>query len=277
MIATPRLLDLASLRAVHSPPTRTGASDAPMSRLVARQRSLLCGFALRAWLATLGAPDGAVTLRRHRPRSFLAWSAIFAVTACNAIWGIDDGKLAQSESVQAGAAATEPGGAPPDAGAAAGARAGETGQGLGGANAGAAAGGDGGDATSPGGMDNGSGAMSGSGGASSGSGGSSSGSGGSMSGSGGGGTGPTCTGCKPGETQSENRACGRCGTGTQSHTRACSASCTWGAWSSWSTCSQCDTKNYRCCGAGKWEWCYESDCAWTNDCEACAASSCPEC
>jgi hypothetical protein len=86
-----------------------------------------------------------------------------------------------------------------------------------------------------------------------------------------------CSGCKPSDAQSENRACGRCGTGTQSRSRTCGAGCTWGPWSAWTTCSQCDAKSYRCCGAGKWEWCYESDCAWTNSCAACTESSCPEC
>ncbi len=40
--------------------------------------------------------------------------------------------------------------------------------------------------------------------------------------------------CKPGETQSENQACGNCG--TQTRTRTCSNSCGWGAWSAWGTC-----------------------------------------
>jgi len=97
-----------------------------------------------------------------------------------------------------------------------------------------------------------------------------------MSGTGGGGAGPSCSGCKLNDTMPESRACGRCGTGSQTRTATCDANCTW-HWSGWSPCSQCDTKNYRCCGAGKWEWCYDSDCAWTNDCAACAASSCPEC
>lgn len=203
-----------------------------------------------------------------RPRHLLTWLAIFSLAACNAIWGIDDGKLTQPDLVLAGAPPAELGGAPPDTGGAAGQRpiGGESGEHAGGVGGHGGASGAGGEDTSPGGV-----------GGSGGSGGASSGSGGAMSGTGGGGTGPGCSGCKAGEQQTENQSCGRCGTGTQSRSRTCDDNCTWGAWSGWGTCSQCDAKPYRCCGAGKWEWCYESDCAWTQDCAPCVASSCPEC
>jgi hypothetical protein len=208
-------------------------------------------------------------LRRARPRHLLAWSAVFALAACNALWGIDDGSLA--DQGLAGASGADPGGgAPPEsAGAAGRASAGEAGENVGGGAGNPAASGAAGEDTSGGSGTSG-------GGVSGGSGGSASGSGGATSGSGGGGTGP-CSGCQLGETQSENQSCGRCGTGTQSRTRTCDDKCTWGAWSNWGICSQCDAKQYRCCGAGKWEWCYDSDCAWTNDCAPCVASSCPEC
>lgn len=226
----------------------------------------------RGWL--LCAPSRTV-LSRARPRHLLIWSAIFALVACNAIWGIDDGKLA--EPGLAGAPAVEPGGgAPPEAGAAGHAGTGEAGESAGGTAGSSGASGAGGEEASQGGAGSSAGSG-GSAGSVSGSGGSVSGSGGSMSGMGGGGTGPSCSGCKAGETQSENQNCGRCGTGTQSRTRTCDDKCTWGAWSGWSLCSQCDAKPYRCCGAGKWEWCYDEGCAWTQDCEPCVASSCPEC
>lgn len=204
-------------------------------------------------------------MRRARPRSLLAWSTALTLAACNALWGIDDGKLAEPDTARAGAAGAQPGGAPTD-GAGAPAQAGDSGENTGGVAGGATgAAGAAGDDTSTGGVSGG------------GSGGATGGNGGSMSGSSGGGTGPSCSGCKLGEEQLENQSCGRCNTGTQSRKRSCDASCTWGAWSEWSLCSQCDAKPYRCCGAGKWEWCYDSDCAWTQDCAPCAASSCPEC
>lgn len=80
--------------------------------------------------------------------------------------------------------------------------------------------------------------------------------------------------CVPGQKDPQPRACGRCGTGTQYRERICTDSCTWGAWSAWSECSQCDSKNWRCCAAGKWEWCYDSDCSWTGECAACTAPNC---
>lgn len=198
---------------------------------------------------------------RARPLHFLAWSAIFSIAACNAIWGIDDGTLAGAELVQAGASGNDAGGAPPEAGGTSN-QAGETGESSGGAAP--AVGGEGG--SSAAGMSSETGGSS-----------TTAGSGGSMT-AGTAGTAPSCTGCKEGEKQTENQSCGRCGTGTQSRARTCDANCSWSAWSEWSPCSQCDAKPYRCCGnGGQWEWCYDSDCAWTNDCEPCVASSCPEC
>lgn len=215
---------------------------------------------------------------RVRPRTVLAWSALWAMAACNGLWGIDDGTLLPPGSGQAGQGGEEPS-RPPAGAAGAGAGHGrDAGQspggagGAGGAAAGAGGAADGGE--SPSGGVNGGGTSSAGTAATAGS----AGSAGSMSGGGGGGgTSPSCSGCKLNEKKTESRACGRCGTGSQTRSATCDANCTWGAWSAWTTCSQCDAQNYRCCGTGKWEWCYQSDCAWTNDCEACADSSCPEC
>ena len=207
-----------------------------------------------------------------RPRSFLAWSATLTIVACNALWGIDDGKLAEPDTGLTGAGAADVGGAPSDAAGTSPAHGGDGGDPAGGAGgagpAVAGEGGAGGEPMSTGGTGGGV-AGGGNGGVA----------GGGMSGmSGSGGTPPTCSGCKLGEQKSESAACGNCGTGTKTHTATCDANCTWGAWSAWSVCSQCDGKRFRCCDGGKkWEWCYDSDCAWTNDCEACSATSCPEC
>lgn len=193
------------------------------------------------------------------------------MAACNGIWGIDDGTLMPPDGTQAGQAGEKPHGDPRGDGGAGAGQGGEPGQsvaGVGGAAAGAS---DGAGAAAGGEVSNGGVSA---GGVSGGRGGTG---GGSMGGSGGGGTGPSCSGCKLNEKKTESRACGRCGTGSQTHTATCGANCTWGAWSAWTACSQCDAKNYRCCGAGKWEWCYDSDCAWTNECAACSNSSCPEC
>jgi hypothetical protein len=209
-----------------------------------------------------------VVTTRVRPRTILAWSAIFALAACNGIWGINDGTLMQPDSSLAGQGGGEPSGALPG-GAGAGTTASDGGDGgrsaggVGGAVAGASGDAAGGEVSS--------------GGVSGGGSGGTGGGAGSLSGSGGGGTGPSCSGCKLNDKKDESRACGRCGTGSQTHFAICDANCTWGPWSDWTTCSQCDTKNYHCCGTGKWEWCYDSDCAWTNECAGCSASSCPEC
>jgi hypothetical protein len=42
--------------------------------------------------------------------------------------------------------------------------------------------------------------------------------------------------CSPGQSQSEKRACGACGTGSQSHTRSCTDQCVWSDWSAYATC-----------------------------------------
>ena len=86
--------------------------------------------------------------------------------------------------------------------------------------------------------------------------------------------------CMPGQVGSETQACGPCDTGTQARTRTCTASCTWGAWGSFGTCgnitAQCLPDHWRCCGAGRWEWCYFNSCKWTGDCAPCNGScSCP--
>ena len=203
--------------------------------------------------------------RRARSRTPVACAVALAIVGCSTIWGIDDGRLAEPSSQPSGAPSTEPSGARGGLDGEGGDKSGwmripraraAGGLGEGGAEgtpiagAGDLAGGSQGGSASTGG---------------------SAGSGGSAGGA------PTCSGCKLGESQSESQACGRCGTGSQSHTRTCDANCTYSAWSAWSTCSQCDQKPYRCCGAGKWEWCYDSDCAWTNDCEPCTAASCPGC
>jgi hypothetical protein len=228
------------------------------------------GRELLAASARPGTLGGRIVSARIRPRSIVIWSTIVVVAACNSIWGIDDGRLAEPATQQAGAPNDEPGGSS-STGEGAGSQGAATGEGAAGPTY----------EREPGGGEAGHGGESTHGGSSNGgsttSGGSMS--GGSMSGGtgGGAGTGPTCSGCKPGQQETETATCGRCGTGSKSHTHTCDNNCTWGAWSAWTVCTQCDEKPYRCCGAGKWEWCYEDDCAWTKDCEACAASSCPGC
>jgi len=82
--------------------------------------------------------------------------------------------------------------------------------------------------------------------------------------------------CMPGQTANESQACGLCNTGTQSRTRTCTNSCTWGAWSAFGACgnvtAECQPDHWRCCGAGKWEWCYYNTCKWTHDCAPCNGS-----
>ncbi len=43
--------------------------------------------------------------------------------------------------------------------------------------------------------------------------------------------------CMAGATDSESQACGDCMMGTQSHTRTCNPSCTWGDYGDWSPCT----------------------------------------
>jgi hypothetical protein len=82
--------------------------------------------------------------------------------------------------------------------------------------------------------------------------------------------------CMPGQSGTENQACGPCNTGTQSRTRTCTNACTWGAWSAFSECghitAECLPDHWRCCGAGKWEWCYVNSCTWTGGCAPCNGS-----
>jgi hypothetical protein len=84
--------------------------------------------------------------------------------------------------------------------------------------------------------------------------------------------------CMPGQTGSESQACGPCNTGTQARTRACTNTCTWGAWSDFGACgnitAECMPNHWRCCGAGKWEWCYTNSCTWTGGCAACTGCGC---
>lgn len=209
---------------------------------------------------------------RIRPRTIAIWSTILVVAACNSLWGIDDGRLAEP-ATQAGAPNDEPGGSSHNGDGAMNQGA-STGEGAAGPmyerDPHASEGGAGGESThggSGGSLANGGSVTGGTGGMSGGTGGT----------GGGAGSGPTCSGCKQGQQETETVKCGRCGTGSKSHTHTCDANCTWGAWSAWTECTQCDEKPYHCCGAGKWEWCYDSDCAWTKDCESCSAASCPTC
>jgi hypothetical protein len=82
--------------------------------------------------------------------------------------------------------------------------------------------------------------------------------------------------CMPGQMSSDSQACGPCNTGTQSRTRSCTAACTWGAWGAFGECgnitAECLPDHWRCCGAGKWEWCYVNSCKWTGGCAACNGS-----
>jgi|GEM_PF-4744547 len=56
---------------------------------------------------------------------------------------------------------------------------------------------------------------------------------------------PACTGCTPGTTEPQTRACGICSAGKESGTRTCTPSCTWEL--SWSgTCSDHGTANNGC-------------------------------
>jgi hypothetical protein len=82
--------------------------------------------------------------------------------------------------------------------------------------------------------------------------------------------------CMPGQTGTESQACGPCNTGTQSRTRSCTSACTWGAWGAFGACgnitAECLPDHWRCCGAGKWEWCYTNSCKWTGGCAPCNGS-----
>ncbi len=97
-----------------------------------------------------------------------------------------------------------------------------------------------------------------------------------------------CTGattaCTAGQVETQSQVCGACNKGKQTRSRTCSAQCAWGAWSGWGACGNVTAEclpepygpGYRCCGSGKWEWCYESSCTWTDNCAACSdPSACP--
>lgn len=65
--------------------------------------------------------------------------------------------------------------------------------------------------------------------------------------------------CGPGDVESEEEACGACGSGSRSRSRTCSASCAWEAWSDWSACGgetgctpgETDTETEACGGCGE--------------------------
>lgn len=71
--------------------------------------------------------------------------------------------------------------------------------------------------------------------------------------------GPECA-CMPGASETESESCGACGEGTRTRTRACEASCTWGAWGSFGGCAttaQCapgeteaESRSCGACGLG---------------------------
>lgn len=80
--------------------------------------------------------------------------------------------------------------------------------------------------------------------------------------------------CTPGEirdcmcsTNFGNTVC--CGA------EVCNANCTWDpcALAQGNTCDWNGGHEYRCCGAGKWEYCL-STCQWSGQCESCSDCSC---
>lgn len=81
--------------------------------------------------------------------------------------------------------------------------------------------------------------------------------------------------CQPGDVGMESAPCGDCDDKI-TRTRTCRAdTCTWGGWSAWSACAaECKPDHWRCCGSGKWEWCFKNTCRWTGDCAACSSGSC---
>lgn len=95
--------------------------------------------------------------------------------------------------------------------------------------------------------------------------------------------------CTPSAADSESRACGACNKGTQSRTRTCSATGTWGAWSAWGTCaidvdcesgaSESRTVDCETCGTKRQTRQCSSSCTWggwsdastcSTDCDHCA-------
>lgn len=91
-----------------------------------------------------------------------------------------------------------------------------------------------------------------------------------------------CTGstaeCPAGKVEPKSQPCGWCNSGTQTQTRTCGNDCKWGPWSAFGACgdvtAECAPNSYRCCGAGKWEWCYLNSCKWTGGCAACTNCGC---
>ncbi len=86
--------------------------------------------------------------------------------------------------------------------------------------------------------------------------------------------------CTPGATESETRACGNCGMGSQSRSRTCEAArCDWGAWGAWSACvggGACEAGSTRACPNG--DSCgvqvCSSACVWPSACSPNAGSEC---
>ena len=62
---------------------------------------------------------------------------------------------------------------------------------------------------------------------------------------------PACTGCTPGATEPQTRACGICNAGKESGTRKCSSSCTWET--SWS--GSCSDHGNASNGCSLVKWC----------------------
>jgi hypothetical protein len=181
-------------------------------------------------------------VRRHLAPRFIVTSILLSsAIACNAIWGIDDGTLADGtfEARPDRDGTTSSGGANTDSSDVADVNADALGDGDGPTEAGDSAGG----------SDGATGGMGGTGGT------------------------PPCTVCEEGKTETDTVTCGRCGTGHKSRSRMCT-NCAWGPWSEYGECSQCDALPYRCCKAGYWEFCYVDGCEWTGGCEYCLDQDC---
>jgi hypothetical protein len=84
--------------------------------------------------------------------------------------------------------------------------------------------------------------------------------------------------CMPGQTDTRSQACGPCNTGSQTIARRCTSACAWGAWDPPGECgnvtAECLPNHWKCCGAGKWEWCYTNTCKWTGGCAPCSDCGC---
>ena len=88
--------------------------------------------------------------------------------------------------------------------------------------------------------------------------------------------GPTCE-CTPGATESDSTACGACGEGSRTRTRACATSCRWGSWGSFGACTtsaQCapgeteaESRSCGTCGLGsqmRVRSCDAATCRWAG-------------